>query len=111
MLAVPYSKFQVDSARWHPWSKEGDQDHVLTFRNYCPTPVDFHLKPKNAGRKSCSSTRERHEDPALIFHRIEEDEEINPAGSISISQMEDVERGLRFPDPHQVPEKAFEFNL
>ena len=49
MLATPYSKFQVESARWHLWSKERGEDHVQKFRNYCPTPSNFYPKPENAG--------------------------------------------------------------
>ena len=84
MLAVLYFKFQVYSARRHSWSKERPQDYVQKFRNYCPTPSDFSPKPKNAGRQPGYSTRERHEDSALIFNRIEEDEEIHPAGNSNI---------------------------
>ena len=81
------------------------------FRNYCPTPADFYPKPKNAGQKPDNSTRERHKDHPEIFNRIEENEEIHPAGSSSVSQVEDVDQGLRFPNPRQVLEKAFELHL
>ena len=111
MLAVPYSKFQVNSARWHSWSEEQRQDHVQRFRNYFSTPADFYPKPKNAGRKPGYATRKRREDPTVIFNRIEGDEEIHPAGSKSMSQVENVEQGLRFLDPRQVPKKAFELHL
>ena len=86
-------------------------DHVQKFRNYCPTPTDFYPNPKNAGRKPGYSTPERHEDPAVIFNKIKEDEEIHPARSSSMSQPDDVEQGLRFPHPRQVTDKAFELHL
>ena len=53
MLAVPYSKFRVDNARWYLWSKEWHQDYVRKFKNYCPTLADFY---PNAGRKPGYST-------------------------------------------------------
>ena len=110
MLVVPYSKFQVDSGRRHSWSKERHQYYVQQFRNYCSTTADFYPKPKNTGRKPHYSTRERHEDPAVIVNRIKEGEEVDPAGS-SKSQVEDVELGLSFLDLHKAPEKAFELLL
>ena len=111
MLAIPYSKFQANSARWYLQSKEQHQDHIQKFRNYCPTHVDFYPRPRNAGRKPGYPTWERHEDPAVIFGRIEEDKETHQAGSSIMSQTKDVEQGLRFRDTCQVPEKAFKLYL
>ena len=59
MLAVPCSKFQVESARWHWCSKERCQDPVQKFRSYCPTIADFYPKPKNAGWKPVPSFKSR----------------------------------------------------
>ena len=78
MLAVPCSKFQVESARWHWCSKERCQDHVQKFRSYCPTTADFYPKLKNAGWKPGYPTRERHENPIVIFNRIKGDKETAP---------------------------------
>ena len=95
MIAIPYSKFQVDSARWHSSSKERRQDNVHKLRGYCLTPADFYPKSRNTAPKPAYSTWERHENPAVIFNRNNEDKEIHPAGS-SMYQVENFEQGLRF---------------
>ena len=105
MLTAPFSKFQVDSAQWHSWSKEQNHDHVRKFRNNCPTLADFYPKPKIFSQKPGYSNRERHEYPTVICNIIEEDREIHPAGNSDMSQMKDVKQGLSFSDPRQVLKK------
>lgn len=119
-LSTAYSKFNVDSSRWHSWGEDRRRDHVEKFRHYQPTPSDFFRKPKNVGRKPGAENRIRNENPTVIVDRIEEQREssndntrLHPeepsSTDSSISQTNDGEgTALRFADPRLEPEKQFE---
>ena len=67
-IATEFSKFKVDSAKWHQWEESRRREHVEKFRSYNPTPTDSFKKPKNSGRKLSFQHRDRKkEDPSIII--------------------------------------------
>ena len=109
-LAEEYSKFQVDSARWHNWEESRRRDHVAAFRKYTPTPSDYFAKPKNAGRKANFQKRQRRDEvPTIIIDRLNEQNQQKEVNSEPSSSEDTV--AIRFADPRKVPEKQFELHL
>ena len=104
-IAAEYSRFKVDSARWHQWDESRRREHVQKFRKYETTPTDSFVKPKNSGRKPCFQQRKRNDEPpSVIIDLIQE----NPAENTeSISATDD----MRFSDPREVQEKKFELHF
>lgn len=98
-LSKEFSKFKVDSARWHSWSEIRRRDHIQKFREYKPTTTDSFIKPKNSGRKASFQKRKRNEEPVIVVDRIEEH---------SLDVGNDQEEGARFLDPREKQVKQFE---
>jgi len=103
-LANAYSKFQVDSARWHEWGETRRRDHVKKFRSYDPTFTDNFSKPINVGRKPSFQQRQRKEQPNVISDRIDE---LTPPFPSAVP-----EESSRFQDPREAEqEKKFELHF
>lgn len=122
-LSIPYSRFKVDSSRWHSWGEDKRREHVEKFRAYQPTPSNFFRKPRNVGRKQGFSERRRNEEANVIVDRIDEfntssteheNSTINAGPSncdVSQSAAENSQIHLRFSDPRIDPEKQFELHF
>ena len=50
-ISKEYTRFLVDSARWHCWSSQRREQHLSTFRKFEPSIGDSFKISKNAGRK------------------------------------------------------------
>ena len=50
-LSKQYSKFKIDSVKWHCMARDYRRKHVKKFRMYKPTLKDEYVKPKKSGKK------------------------------------------------------------
>ena len=50
-LSKQYSKFKIDSMKWHFMAGDFRRKHVKKFRMYKPTLDDEYVKPKKSGKK------------------------------------------------------------
>ena len=102
VLSKDFSKFKVDSARWHGWSESRRRDHVQKLRKCKPTASDDFAKPKNSGRKKGFQKRQRSEEPVIILDRIEEN-------NLGVEKEQD--EISRFSDPREEQVKVFEIHF
>ena len=50
-LSKQYSKFKIDSVKWHSMAGDHRKKHAKKFRMYKPTLDDEYTKPKKSGKK------------------------------------------------------------
>ena len=101
-LSKEFSKFKIDSARWHGWSESRRREHVQKLRRYQPTASDSFAKPKNSGRKTSFQKRHRSEEPVIVSDRL---------GEQSQERTNDQEESSRFSDPREKQVKQFEIHF
>ena len=102
VLSTDFSKFKVDSARWHGWSESRRRDHVQKLRKYKPTASDDFAKPNNSGRKKGFQKRQKSEEPVIVLDRIEEN-------NLGVEKEQD--EISRFSDPREEQVKVFEIHF
>ena len=66
VLTRQYSKFKVESSKWHSWNEDRREDHV---RKFTPVYTDDFSKPKNSGRKPSNQQRNKSAPPDIIEDR------------------------------------------
>ena len=66
-----YVKFKVDSLKWHSWTAEKRDKHIISFRKHSPKLSEHFQKPKTSGRKPNQTFRKRKQSPDVIIDRID----------------------------------------
>ena len=132
ILADPYKQFRVDSARWHSWTKERQENHVSALNMFGSSFSNSFNKPKNCGRKPGQQVRDRKRlTPEVITDHLENatlekvrrsenivtseasqevatSEKIATSGKVPTSKNK-VE--IRFADPRKDPPQIFEVHF
>ena len=99
VLSRQYSKFKVESSRWHSWNEDRRKDHVRKFRDYTPVLSDDFSKPKNSGRKPSNQQRNKSAPPDIIEDRHGN---LTTLCNNHSSSTESSTNSIRFKDPRYV---------
>lgn len=97
-LSKEYSKFSIESTKWHSMTADRRRKHLEAFRNHEPTLEDGFSKPVKSGRKPCQRIRKRNVSPEITCDRLSKETKLSS-------------ESIRIQDPNAKKKVSFELHF